>query len=209
MKKHELIERLSRKFPEAVVRAFSKVPREVFVPPSLRDYAYDDTALPIGRGQTISQPSVIAEMLTLAELFPGAKVLEVGTGSGYTAALTYEITRAPVYTVERDPFLAKEAERRLHALGYKEIHVFVGDGSEGLPDYAPYDRIIIHAAAPNVPPPLVDQLKEGGIIVLPEGDRYTQRLRAYRKREGRIVLEREGSFVVFVPLVGKHGFREA
>lgn len=209
MRKDELIERLRKRFPEDIVRAFSRVPRELFVPPSLRDYAYADTALPIGRGQTISQPSVIAEMLALADLFPGAKVLEIGTGSGYTGALTYELTRAPVYTVERDPFLAQEAEKRLRALGYTQIHVFVRDGTEGLPEHAPFDRIIIHAAAPRVPPPLADQLKEGGVLVLPEGDMHTQRLRAYRKREGEIFLEKEGSFVVFVPLVGKYGFKES
>ncbi len=209
MRKDDLLALLSRRFPPHVVEAFRRVPRELFVPPEYRAYAYEDTALPIGRGQTISQPSVVAEMLTLADLSPGLRVLEIGTGSGYTAALTYEITNAPVYTVERDPYLAREAEERLRALGYEDIHVFVGDGTLGLPEHAPYDRIIIHAAAPSVPPPLAEQLAEGGVLVLPEGNRWTQRLRAYRKKGGEIVLENEGSDVVFVPLLGKHGFREA
>ncbi len=209
MRKDDLIALLSRRFPPHVVKAFKRVPRELFVPPEYREYAYADTALPIGRGQTISQPSVVAEMLTLADLGPGLRVLEIGTGSGYTAALTYEITRAPVYTVERDPYLARQAEERLRALGYEDIHVFVRDGTLGLPEHAPYDRIIVHAAAPSVPPPMVEQLAEGGVLVLPEGGRWSQRLRAYKKRSGRIFLEGEGSDVVFVPLLGRYGFRES
>ena len=203
----DLLHILSRRFPKHVVRAFSAVPRELFVPPKYRNYAYDDTALPTRNGQTISQPSVIAEMLTLSDLRPGLRVLEVGTGSGYTAALTYEITHAPVVSVEYDPELCTEARERLNALGYGKITVICGDGGAGYPPNAPYDRIIIHAAVPTIPEPLVEQLVEGGVIVAPVGSRYSQILEKYVKKDGKLVLERRGSPVIFVPLLGRYGFR--
>jgi len=205
--KNDLLRLLSRRFPEHVVRAFAAVPRELFVPPEYREYAYDDTALPTKNGQTISQPSVIAEMLTKADLRPGLRVLEVGTGSGYTAALTYEITRAPVVSIEYDPELCAEARERLSALGYKEITAICGDGGAGYPPSAPYDRIIVHAAVPRIPEPLVEQLVEGGVVVAPVGSRYEQTLEKYVKKEGELVLEQRGSPVVFVPLRGRYGFR--
>ncbi len=203
----ELVRILSRRFPEHVVRAFSAVPRELFVPPEYREYAYADTALPTKNGQTISQPSVIAEMLTLAELRPGLRVLEIGTGSGYTAALTYEITRAPVVTVEYDPELCAEARERLKALGYNEILVVCGDGGEGYPPRAPYDRIVIHAAVPEIPEPLAEQLVDGGVVVAPVGSEHSQILEKYIKKNGELVLVRRGSPVVFVPLRGRYGFK--
>ncbi|NPA87056.1 MAG: protein-L-isoaspartate(D-aspartate) O-methyltransferase [Candidatus Diapherotrites archaeon] len=190
-----------------VLRAFLKVPREEFLPEELKPYAYHDTALPIGFGQTISQPFTIASMLEMLRLRPGHKVLEIGTGSGYTGALIHEITKAPVYSVEIVPELARRARETLDRLGYKDVHVFVGDGSAGLPQYAPYDRIIFHAALPEVPSPIVGQLREGGILVAPVGSLHHQDLVAYQKRGGKLVeIERRPGFV-FVPTVGKYGFR--
>ncbi len=207
--REELVEHLKRVGirDEKVLRAFLRVPREEFVPEHLKKYAYADDALPIGFGQTISQPYTIACMLEMLRLEEGLKVLEVGTGSGYTAALTYEITRSPVYTVERLPELAERARKTLQRLGYTEIHVFIGDGSVGLPEHAPYDRIIFHAALPSVPPPVVEQLTEGGILVAPIGSLHYQDLVAYKKRGGAVVeVERREGFV-FVPVVGEYGFR--
>lgn len=205
--KDELLRRLRRLgFPENVVQAFSRVPREAFVPPEYRHLAYADTALPTKNGQTISQPSVIAEMLAMAELSPGARVLEIGTGTGYTAALTYEITRSPLVSVEYDPELCAEARERLRALGYGDITVVCGDGGYGYPPAAPYDCILIHAAVPEIPPPLVGQLRQGGVVVAPVGSQATQLLSRFVKRGDRLVLERRGSAVVFVPLRGRYGF---
>ncbi len=204
MNRENLLRRIRSKFGERIADAFSRVPRELFVPPEYRHLAYADTALPIGRGATISQPTVIAEMLTLLDPRPGEKILEIGTGSGYTAALLAELG-THVISIEIDPVLAEQAKERLTELGY-DVKVIVGDGSEGyLPD-APYDGIICHAATPRIPLPWVEQLKEGGKIVAPVGDRHYQVLALYRKKRGEIVLERRGSPVVFIPLLGKYGF---
>lgn len=197
-----LIERLRKLgFSEKIVSAFEKVPREMFVPEDFKDYAYHDTALPIGYGQTISQPYTIAVMLEMLRLEEGYKVLEIGTGSGYTAALIYEITHAPVYTIEIISRLAEEAGKRLKRLGYKDVYVFCKDGKMGLPEYAPYDRIIIHAATPEIPEALVRQLKENGVLVAPVGPKDYQDLVAYRKNGSTLkeVERREG--FIFVPLV--------
>ncbi len=207
--REELVEHLKRSGirDEKVLKAFLKVLRGEFVPEEEREYAYNDTALPIGYGQTISQPFTIASMLEMLRLERGLKVLEVGTGSGYTAALIYEITKSPVYSVERIPELAERARKTLRRLGYNEIYIFVGDGSGGLPQYAPYDRIIYHAALPKIPSPIIGQLREGGIVVAPIGDLHYQDLVAYEKRGDKLVeIERREGFV-FVPVVGKYGFR--
>ena len=205
----QLVEHLKRegiKDP-LVLEAFRRVPREEFVPERLRHLAYADTALPIGFGQTISQPFTIASMLEMLRLRPGLKVLEIGTGSGYTAALISEITKAPVYSVEIIPELAERAKKTLEKLGYTNVKVLVGDASGGLPAYAPYDRIIYHAALPKIPSPIVGQLKEGGIVVAPVGSLDLQDLVAYQKRGNSLVeIERRSGFV-FVPVVGKYGFR--
>ena len=205
----ELVEHLRREGikDENVLRAFTRVPREEFLPEELKDMAYADTALPIGYGQTISQPYTIASMLEMLRLFPGAKVLEIGTGSGYTAALIYEITKSPIYSVEIVPELAERARRTLEKLGYRDIYILVGDGSGGLPQYAPYDRIVFHAAVPRVPSPIVGQLREGGIVVAPVGTLHHQDLVAYQKKKGELeILEVRPGFL-FVPLIGRHGFR--
>ncbi len=205
MNREHLLRKIRAEFGENIALAFERVPRELFVPEEYREHAYVDTALPIGRGATISQPTVIAEMLALLSPNPGEKILEVGTGSGYTAALLSELG-ARVVSVEIDPSLAEEAAKRLRALGYN-VKVVVGDGGAGYPPEAPYDGIICHAAVPNIPEPWVEQLREGGRIVAPVGDKHYQVLTLYRKRGRKVVLERRGSPVVFIPLLGKYGFR--
>ncbi len=215
MNRHSLVESLRKRGikDENVLKAFLKVPREAFVPPHLQDMAYEDTALEIGYGQTISQPYTIGIMLEMLKLKKGLKVLEIGTGSGYTAALIYEITKHPVYSTEIIYSLAERAANTLKKLGYNvslnrgdtDINIFVRDGSVGLKEYAPFDRIIFHAATPTVPP-IHHQLKEGGILVLPLGSLYSQDLVALKREGSRLVeVERKEGFV-FVPLKGKYGF---
>jgi protein-L-isoaspartate(D-aspartate) O-methyltransferase len=190
---------------ENVLRAMRKVPRHLFMPESVRYSAYDDMAMAIGEDQTISQPYMVAVMTELLELTGSEKVLEIGTGSGYQAAILAELS-AEVYTIERIEPLATRAREMLRALGYGNIHVVVGDGTEGLEGQAPFDRIIVTAAAPAVPQPLVDQLKEGGILVAPVGERYSQILHKGRKVNGRL-MEEFSTPCAFVPLIGEHGWK--
>ncbi|GAB6148269.1 protein-L-isoaspartate(D-aspartate) O-methyltransferase [Stetteria hydrogenophila] len=201
-----------------VERAMLKVPREEFVPEDLRLYAYEDRPLPIGYGQTISAPSIVAYMTELLDPDVGHKVLEVGTGSGYQAAVLAEIVApedAPreewghVWSIERIPELAEFARRNLERTGYADrVTVVVGDGTLGLPEEAPFDRIIVTAAAPRIPEPLLDQLKPGGRLVAPVGDRWAQDLVLAVKNESGEVEEVRTIPVIFVPLVGRYGFRE-
>ncbi|NPA35186.1 MAG: protein-L-isoaspartate(D-aspartate) O-methyltransferase [Chlorobi bacterium] len=196
-----LVEHLREKgiSDERVLKAIEKVPRHLFVPETTQAYAYDDTALPIGYGQTISQPYTVAFMLEKLNVEPGHKVLDVGTGSGYQAALLSELG-ADVYSIERIYPLYEEAKERLANLGYDNVKVFYRDGWIGLPEYAPYDRIIVAAAAPQTPEKLLKQLKIGGIMIIPIGDEYFQKL-VRIKRIGENEYEKEdlGPFV-FVPL---------
>lgn len=190
---------------EAAMRA---VPREEFVLPELRDEAYVDTPLPIGSGQTISAPHMVAIMAEKLHLRPGMKVLEVGAGSGYHAAVASELVRpgGHVYTVERIESLAQSARKNLQRAAYsEEVTVVVGDGSKGLPEHAPYDRIFVACGAPSVPSPLVDQLADGGLMLVPVGSRFYQDLIRVEKRGGRLMRTNEGG-CVFVPLVGEHGY---
>lgn len=188
-----------------VLDAMRKVPRHLFMPESLRASAYEDIALPIGEGQTISQPYMVAAMTELLELSGAEKVLEIGTGSGYQAAVLAELA-AEVYTIERIPLLADEASERLAGLGYNNVTVLTGDGSKGLESRAPFDRIIITAAAPELPEIIIKQLKEGGIIVAPVGERFSQVVIKGRKKKG--VLEEEFKVpCVFVPLIGEYGWK--
>jgi len=197
----------SRKVEEAMLR----VPRELFVPEELREYAYDDRPLPIGFNQTISAPSIVAYMTELLDPQPGDKVLEVGTGSGYQAAILAEIVcpRGHVWTIERIAEIAESARRRLEMLGYADmITVIVGDGSLGYEPQAPYDRIIVTAAAPKIPKPLIEQLKPGGKIVIPVGPLPFQVLTVvYKKSSSEIEIKRDLE-VVFVPLIGEYGWRD-
>lgn len=201
---------------DKVYRAMLRVPREEFVPEDLRFYAYEDRPLPIGHGQTISAPSIVAYMTELLDPDVGHKVLEVGTGSGYQAAVLAEIV-APnevprerwghVWSVERIPELAEWARGNLERTGYSDrVTVVVGDGSLGLPDEAPFDRIIVTAAAPRVPEPLVEQLKPGGRLVIPVGDFWSQDLVVVVKRETGEVEQMKTIPVLFVPLVGRYGW---
>ena len=189
---------------ERVLRAMGRVPRELFVPESIRAHAYDDGAFPIGHRQTISQPFVVATICALLRLYGTERVLDVGTGSGYQAAVLSELA-AEVVTIERIPELAAEAERRLSELGLTNVDVRVGDGSLGVPDRAPFDGVAVAAAAPTVPPALYDQLAEGGRLVLPRGSRWGQELvLVSRTVDGPTELN--SISCRFVPLVGDEGF---
>lgn len=191
---------------ERVLAAMRKVPRHLFVPEHIRHSAYEDMALPIGENQTISQPYMVAIMTELLELQGNEKVLEVGTGSGYQAAILAELAKE-VYTIERFSSLAEEARKRLIELGYTNVHVIVGDGTKGLEEKAPFDRIIVTAAAPKIPEPLINQLNENGIIVTPVGERFSQILVKGKKERGKLI-EEYHTPCVFVPLVGEHGWKE-
>jgi len=187
----------------AVLRA---VPRHRFVPAYQAESAYRDSPLPIGEGQTISQPYIVALMTEMLELKGDERVLEIGTGSGYQAAILGQLA-AEVISVERFASLAEEARARLAELEYDNVRVEVGDGSLGWPEEAPYDAIIVTAASPSVPPPLEEQLAEGGRLVVPTGQRWTQSLVRVRRQGGR--LKRETTIgVAFVPLIGKHGWQQ-
>jgi protein-L-isoaspartate(D-aspartate) O-methyltransferase len=189
---------------ERVLRAFAAVPRERFVPPELRRHAYADRALPIGHGQTISQPFMVAAIVAALELRGDERVLDVGTGSGYQAAILAELA-AEVVTVERVPELAERARRTLAEAGYERVEVHVGDGTRGVPERAPYDAIAVAAAAPDVPAPLVEQLRVGGRIAIPVGDRFEQWLEVVVRRPDG--LERRRTVPCrFVPLLGESGF---
>jgi protein-L-isoaspartate(D-aspartate) O-methyltransferase len=183
-----------------VLVAMGTVPRHRFVPPALVSSAYGDYPLPIGEGQTISQPYIVALMSQWAEVHPGDKVLEVGTGSGYQAAVLAELTDQ-VFSIELLPELARQAAARLKDLGYDRVQVKCGDGYQGWPAAAPFDAILVTAAAPRVPPALAAQLKEGGRLVIPLGTSYwAQTLVRWRKTQGKLV-EEATLPVRFVPLV--------
>jgi len=184
----------------ALRRALAAVPRERFVPPALAASAYDNTPLPIGEGQTISQPFIVALMTELLRLPPGARVLEVGTGSGYQAAILAEMGMR-VYSIEIVAPLAERARAALDAAGYASVVTRIGDGYKGWPDAAPFDGIIVTAAPDHVPPALVEQLKPGGRMVIPVGPNWlSQELRVIRKEpDGRTVTQRTLP-VRFVPL---------
>jgi protein-L-isoaspartate(D-aspartate) O-methyltransferase len=188
---------------ERVLRALGRVPRELFVPENLRHLAYADGALPIGYGQTISQPFIVATICSLLALEGDERVLDVGTGSGYQAAVLAELADE-VVTIERVPELAERARAALHEAGY-DVDVRVGDGSLGVPDRAPYDGIAVAAAAPTVPPALYDQLAEGGRLVVPRGTRSGQDL-VLVERTPQGPVERRSVSCRFVPLLGEEGF---
>jgi protein-L-isoaspartate(D-aspartate) O-methyltransferase len=189
---------------ERVLEAMATVPRELFVPEAVRRRAYRDAALPIGRGQTISQPYMVARIAEALALRPGELVLDVGTGSGYQAAVLAELG-ADVVTIERLPELAEQARANLAAAGYRQVEVRVGDGTLGVPDRSPFDAIAVAAAAPAFPETLYEQLRPRGRLVVPVGGPRAQRLEV-------IVRSPEGPAVVhsvpcrFVPLVGEEGF---
>lgn len=193
---------------EEVKNAMLKMPREMFVTEDLIQEAYVDTPLPIGEGQTISAPHMVAIMLEELELKPDLKVLEIGTGSGYHAALVGELVKPKghVYTIERIPELVEFARKNLTRANYSNIvDVIEGDGSRGLVEQAPFDRIFVACGAPDVPQPLIEQLAEEGVMLVPVGGRYCQDLIKVRRRKGKILKESRGG-CIFVPLIGKFGY---
>ena len=187
-----------------VLEAMLAVPRHEFVPAECLGVAYGDQPLPIGEGQTISQPFMVAAMTEAMELMGNERVLEVGTGSGYQAAVLSLLARE-VYTLESHASLALAAQERLARLGYANVYVRVGDGTLGLPAAAPFDAIVVTAAAPRIPPPLVEQLAEGGRLVIPVGEAHQQELLQVRKRSGQTTAQ-VLYYCRFVPLVGRYGW---
>jgi protein-L-isoaspartate(D-aspartate) O-methyltransferase len=187
-----------------VLDAMRAVPRHLFVPPAYREAAYADSPLPIGQGQTISQPYIVALMTELLEVAPSDRVLEVGTGSGYQAAILAKLARE-VISVERIPEVSRMAEENLLRVGIRNVQLVNGDGTEGYPEKAPYDGILVTAATPSVPEPLVEQLAEAGRLVAPVGARDLQELVRLVKSGGRISRSSHGG-VVFVPLLGRYGW---
>jgi protein-L-isoaspartate(D-aspartate) O-methyltransferase len=190
---------------ERVLTVMAALPRHIFLPPPVREQAYEDHAVPIGFDVTMSQPFVVGWMTMALALGGDERVLEIGTGSGYQAAVLGRLARE-VYTVERVPVLARRARWVLRALGLDNVHVFVGDGSLGLPEHAPYDAILVTAAAPSVPNELLEQLAPGGRLVAPVGGAALQSLRLiWRDEDGSLSVSDRGG-VVFVPLVGARGY---
>mgnify|MGYP000861906346 CR=1 FL=1 len=188
---------------KGVIRAFEAVPRHRFVLPEYQDRAYDDMALPIGYGQTISQPSLVAHMTELLELEPGDKVLEIGTGSGYQAAILAELGYVDVYSIEIVPELYERSTNILKKLGYAKVQTKQADGYFGWEEAAPFDAIIVTAAPDHLPPPLADQLAEGGILVIPIGPQgFYQTLWKFIKENGELTAYNMGG-VIFVPLTGE------
>ncbi len=190
---------------QATLDSMSNVPRHLFIPSEMIPFAYEDSPLSIGQGQTISQPYIVALMTQSAKVGPQSTVLEIGTGSGYGAAVLSGICKE-VYTIERIPELAEESRLRLANLGYANVHVKTEDGTLGWPENSPYDAILVTASAPAVPEALVEQLKEGGRLIVPVGDRYSQELvRLTKMGEKEYQQESLGS-VRFVPLIGEQGW---
>ena len=188
----------------AVLRAFDLTPRHLFVPTGVRHRAYEDAPLPIGSGQTISQPSIHARYLELLELKGQERVLEIGTGSGYQTVLLSHLV-AQVFTIERIPALYNLGRENIARAGAKNVSMLLGDGTVGWREYAPYDAILVSAGAPSIPQPLLDQLAEGGRLLIPIGDREEQKLVVAERKNGAIALH-EVAPVRFVPLVGHHGW---
>ncbi|MBI5092763.1 MAG: protein-L-isoaspartate(D-aspartate) O-methyltransferase [Candidatus Hydrogenedentes bacterium] len=193
----------------SVLRAMRAVPRHQFVPPGQVSQAYDDRPLPIGYGQTISQPYIVGKMTELLKVDANSVVLEVGTGSGYQAAILAELVK-DVFTIEIISPLAEQASKRLKALGYSRAHARAGDGYFGWADHAPYDGIIVTAAASHIPPPLVEQLKAGGRLIIPVGPPFgLQQLLVLEKRKDGSITQRSVMSVKFVPLTGRKEGQES
>ena len=204
--RNKLVKKIASKgiTDQRVLEAVGKVPRHVFFDDALLGHAYEDKAFPIGEGQTISQPYTVAFQTEKLEIKPGDKVLEIGTGSGYQAAILMEMG-AKVYTIEFNRKLYEKTKEFLPTLGYKPFFFF-GDGSKGIPAKAPYDKILVTAGAPVIPTALIDQLNEGGILIIPVGDREKQKMVKIKKTKGKLVKE-EFDYFAFVPLLGDQGWK--
>jgi protein-L-isoaspartate(D-aspartate) O-methyltransferase len=189
-----------------VLEAMRKIPRHRFVPEAYRSAAYEDRPLPIGEGQTISQPYIVAVMTELLQPDPRDTMLEIGSGSGYQAALLSQLV-SRVITLERLPAIAEQARKNLEALGISNVEVVVSDGTLGWPDQAPYNGILITASTPEIPPPLIEQLAEGGRLVAPVGGQGYQELIKVEKHQGKAEKTYHGG-VVFVPLIGRYGWQK-
>jgi protein-L-isoaspartate(D-aspartate) O-methyltransferase len=205
--RQKLVKKLAEKGikDQRVLAAIQKVPRHVFFENALLEHAYQDKAFPIGEGQTISQPSTVAFQTEMLEVKPGDKVLEIGTGSGYQACILLEMG-ATVYTIEYNRKLYEMTRELLPQMGYRPFF-FYGDGSKGLPAKAPYNKIVVTAGAPVIPTALTEQLTEGGILIIPVGDRETQVMVRVRKKDGKLLREEFANFA-FVPLLGESGWRQ-
>ncbi len=190
---------------EPVKKAFLTVAREHFIPKHLQQHAYDDTPLSIGYGQTISAPHMVALMCEALEVYPGQKILEIGTGSGYHAAIVASVVgeRGQVYSVERIDELAQQAKKKLMHHGFSTVSVETGDGSLGLEAYQPYDCIYVTCASPSIPQPLIDQLKDPGKLLIPVGDVYCELVLLEKKKNS--VTQKDLGGCVFVPLIGQYG----
>lgn len=201
-----MVEHLSRLgISGEVLAAMMRVKRHLFVPSERSDLAYGDYPIPIGEGQTISAPHMVAMMCDYLELKRGEKLLEIGAGSGYHAAVIAELIgeEGHIYTIERIQWLVEFSMKNLKRAGYKNVTVTYGDGTLGLPEHAPYDKISVTCAAPDVPPPYIEQLKIGGKMAIPIG-RYMQKLYLVEKKNG--IEKKSKCDVIFVPLIGLHGF---
>jgi protein-L-isoaspartate(D-aspartate) O-methyltransferase len=203
MVEHQLIDRGIR--DQRLLSAFLQVPRDAFVDESVADLAYEDNPLPIGQGQTISQPYVVALMIEALGVRPGDRVLEVGVGSGYAAAILSRLADR-VYGIDRQPALANAARDRLARLGCDNVDIVIGDGTLGMSDAAPFDAILVSAGGPGIPAPLIDQLAPGGRLVIPVGRAREQRLLRITKSADGTAHQRDMGPVTFVPLVGDAGW---
>jgi protein-L-isoaspartate(D-aspartate) O-methyltransferase len=196
--------RKRRIYDERVLEVMEKVPRHLFVPSESRNSAYADGPLPIGEGQTVSQPYMVAVMTQHLNMKGGEKILEIGTGSGYQSAILMELG-GELFTIERIPSLGERAQERLHKLGYSNFHIKIGDGTKGWKDAAPFDGIIVTAGAPSVPDVLLEQLNDGGRLVIPVGSRHSQALLTCVKRGDSCITDGD-IMCVFVPLIGEYGW---
>ena len=200
------LKRETRISTQSVESAFNDIPRELFVPNDQKKYAYADQPLSIGHGQTISAPHMVAIMAEALDIHEGQKILEIGAGSGYHAAIVSKIVGSSghVYSVERFSALAETARKHLSQVGISNTSIYVGDGSEGLLDYAPYDRIYVTCAAPSIPKPLVDQLSDGGKLLIPVGGMYATLILI--EKYGDELKKRDLGGCAFVPMVGRYGY---
>ena len=191
---------------KSVIDAMLAVERHLFVPDNLKSYAYSDQPLPVGEDQTISAPHMVAMMCELLELEEGLRVLEIGAGTGYHACVVSHITKGNVYSVESINELVKRARKNMASAGCRGVELVLGDGTMGYEERAPFDRVYVTAAAPDVPPPLVDQLKPGGMLLIPVGSRHMQNLVKVEKAKDGNVKKTTLSGCAFVPLIGKYGW---